>query len=1508
MALVAATTSMAPAPEVDDFATLCEVETAVVAKMQGDERGGFDLCEQLSHGWAWAQSFGSTAAAARGAHEYFSEPFGSQGLGLAVRGFARWPAFVTAEARRLGAAGAPQSAGLLPEIGCAWAALGAALVVWDYRRGDDFAVYEGLRDAVSAVCLAPPKPRVFVDAVKDVLVVATPSDVSLLALVFEPDANQPPGARGRLRVLPTEFGATTADLDGATFAGAAASRDGRVFFAASDGFVHEFEYAARESVLGRVARMVLPGGNPPAPPPPPPNPDAPKKRPPPAGYEGFSAAKCARRDPSAVRRLATALLPPFARPEWLLHPMRFLGVDGAGKDGLVDVVVDDARGALYALSARGVLGVYDLGKRGRDLRHSATVHCVCVDDAGFRFYFSTTAPKSGLGARVDAAANAALPPPTADGADDALRPRALTLVHVRAPPPAALWDGARRARAAGRRREDQVSAPPSTDARELYGAKVGASFYGNGVFVVAKASGRDADRVLECAVDARDAAAPRRSLRSPPVARRLLLRAGLRADAVARAGAVARERRRRRAQVWALGEACDRGGIAAKLRALAALSRTPAQRDARPYDRLVAPLAAREGDAFVAAERKRRRAAAVAAGKGKDLDDDALVALGGGAYDGAPCPLRPLHGGRHFALALPDRRGDDGGSRAREYAAAFARLPELASQHVVGERRLVCLTRLGVEELAKVRPVDALRELLRSDLGDGARRFGSPADDKRSGGGDAALRAFAESYGRAEACAMALAIACGADAGGGASDRHEALLLLASRLLRPVWFKPLLWFEDGRDRATFLLDAAELQALSTPVQELRNALRDEPALAVATRRDVLAAERARLSAAGLAGGPPARSSRRTRPRATPRPRGARPASSTSSTASCRGRRRRSRSSASSAAREAEDRCWAEARDAAGRARRSLLGLLGGPAKAAPKRPATAVDARLKQAARLTEGLRHAEAEDARAAAAAAYLRAAGAWRSPSDVLPAAAPGASPPALATACDALRVHGCAAAAVEVALACAKNFAPASVPATPATLELAGDHWELALYRGRPPDGAQRRDEDAREACHDVALDALKRELWRCGAARRRPPRARGDGADGALLACCGAKRGPFLDRCLEAAKAADDRRLVKLPLDAVEVYLRAADPGLLWRHHLAHGEDARAAALMEDLATAPGGDLDARVSCLVRAAESAARAAGGAAGASRRRATTRRRSASSTSCWPWRGSSSGASGARRTCSSTRGATADAEAARGARDGEPGGEAAQLHDAGLENERALDLERVAATLEERLVGVSELYNDVASRYGMWDLCLVTLKVCGHDDEPLAVKLWTSLLRRLVPRRARDASAQARLGDAGFWAAPGNGDGDEPYWDDGRAASGAFFEDRTWLRPLCDAVASLGASSPTTTASWATRARTTRAVDARSALVGAARDASDLEKLHALANAADVLDAWATAAANDVRERRAFASGLRHGADPEHLIATLRGFEHTADPLLDKTLNLLHNTRDRVDAIFSR
>ena len=54
------------------------------------------------------------------------------------------------------------------------------------------------------------------------------------------------------------------------------------------------------------------------------------------GYEGFAPAKCAKRDPSTTRRVATALLPPFLRSDYLLHPLRALGLDAARKDVLCE--------------------------------------------------------------------------------------------------------------------------------------------------------------------------------------------------------------------------------------------------------------------------------------------------------------------------------------------------------------------------------------------------------------------------------------------------------------------------------------------------------------------------------------------------------------------------------------------------------------------------------------------------------------------------------------------------------------------------------------------------------------------------------------------------------------------------------------------------------------------------------------------------------------------------------------------------------------------------------------------------------------------------------------------------------------------------------------------------------------------------------------------------------------------------------------------------------------------
>ena len=81
-------------------------------------------------------------------------------------------------------------------------------------------------------------------------------------------------------------------------------------------------------------------------------------------------------------------------------------------------------------------------------------------------------------------------------------------------------------------------------------------------------------------------------------------------------------------------------------------------------------------------------------------------------------------------------------------------------------------------------------------------------------------------------------------------------------------------------------------------------------------------------------------------------------------------------------------------------------------------------------------------------------------------------------------------------------------------------------------------------------------------------------------------------------------------------------------------------------------------------------------------------------------------------------------------------------------------------------------------------------------------------------------------------------------------------------------------------------------------------------LERLHGLANAADVLDAWAQKARDDARARASLAAGLRHGADPDALAAALRGFDGRGrgGPLVQRTLERLALTSERVESLFSR
>ena len=178
--------------------------------------------------------------------------------------------------------------------------------------------------------------------------------------------------------------------------------------------------------------------------------------------------------------------------------------------------------------------------------------------------------------------------------------------------------------------------------------------------------------------------------------------------------------------MWALAEACPRDDAAAKLRALHALSKTPTRPDPvdnapAKIDALVRPLAAKESDAFVATENRRRYGAAVESRYRKSTKSKSPADVWSETpeYRGEVSSQRPLHGGRHVRVDLPDPGLHV--PRPRAYACKVAPLSELATQHIVGERRLVALTRLGVEELGRCRPSDRFRALLASSLASGGR-------------------------------------------------------------------------------------------------------------------------------------------------------------------------------------------------------------------------------------------------------------------------------------------------------------------------------------------------------------------------------------------------------------------------------------------------------------------------------------------------------------------------------------------------------------------------------------------------------------------------------------------------------------------------------------------------------------------------------------------------------------------------------------------------------------------
>lgn len=171
-------------------------------------------------------------------------------------------------------------------------------------------MYEGLCETIISVSLSAPKPGVFLDTVKYVLVLATAVEVVLLAISWDAQGNN-------LKLIPTAY---TVPTDNVIMVKVVGSQLGRVFMAGNNGNMYELDYQSTESSWAVV-------------------------------FGSKTTHKCQKINHSAWNLVQ--FVPSF------LKTMLDLG------DCLVDMAVDDARCVLYTVSKRGVLSAFYLGADGK---------------------------------------------------------------------------------------------------------------------------------------------------------------------------------------------------------------------------------------------------------------------------------------------------------------------------------------------------------------------------------------------------------------------------------------------------------------------------------------------------------------------------------------------------------------------------------------------------------------------------------------------------------------------------------------------------------------------------------------------------------------------------------------------------------------------------------------------------------------------------------------------------------------------------------------------------------------------------------------------------------------------------------------------------------------------------------------------------------------------------------------------------------------------------------------
>lgn len=161
---------------------------------------------------------------------------------------------------RYNAAGGEGTAlcGIFPEIRRAWASVDNTLFLWRFDKWDgQCPEYSGEEQAICAVGLAKCKPGIFVEAIQYILVLATPVELVLVGVCCSGRGDgTDPYAEVSLQPLP-EY---TISSDGVTMTCITCTDKGHIFVAGRDGHIYEIHYSTGSGWHKRCRKVCLTAG------------------------------------------------------------------------------------------------------------------------------------------------------------------------------------------------------------------------------------------------------------------------------------------------------------------------------------------------------------------------------------------------------------------------------------------------------------------------------------------------------------------------------------------------------------------------------------------------------------------------------------------------------------------------------------------------------------------------------------------------------------------------------------------------------------------------------------------------------------------------------------------------------------------------------------------------------------------------------------------------------------------------------------------------------------------------------------------------------------------------------------------------------------------------------------------------------------------------------------------------------------------------------------------------